>query len=240
MILPTFVKRATSNSGNCFRNGRVRLSTADVSRPFSVLSGIGSTTLRCPIFENSRSNVTSYGRNNRLVNRDIGGGRCGISIQNIHVRWYTPTTQEEEEKEKARVAHLSPEEKEQELRHLNREIAKLETIRGINTGELYTWSGRYKSLVKNYAAPLFIYYWSLWATMGGIVYLGIDFGGFDALYLLERIDSNLGWSLSEKVDPQLGKMGVALILNECLEPVRLPFVVVTLKPVMEIVSPPKY
>ena len=58
--------------------------------------------------------------------------------------------------------------------------------------------------------------------------------------LLERIDSNLGWSLSEKVDPQLGKMGVALILNECLEPVRLPFVVVTLKPVMDIVNPPKY
>ena len=147
---------------------------------------------------------------------------------------------DEEEREKARVSHLSPDEKETELRHLNREIVKLETIRGINTGELYTWTGRYKSLVRNYGLPLFVYYWTLWATMGGVVYLGIDFGGLDAMALLERIDSNLGWSLSDKVDPQLGKMGVALILNECLEPVRLPFVVVTLKPVMDIVSPPKY
>ena len=34
---------------------------------------------------------------------------------------------------------------------------------------------------------------------------GIDFGGLDAMALLERIDSNLGWSVSEKVDPQLGE-----------------------------------
>eukprot|EP00536_Pseudo-nitzschia_multiseries_P001384 jgi/Psemu1/181080/e_gw1.18.3.1 len=149
-------------------------------------------------------------------------------------------TKEEEEIEKARVSHLSPEAKEGELRKLNREIAKLETLRGINTGELYTWSGRYKALVKNYGLPLFVYYWTLWATMGGIVYLGIDFGGLDAMALLERIDANTGWAVSDKVDPQLGKMGVALILNECLEPVRLPFVVVTLKPVMDVVSPPKY
>lgn len=149
-------------------------------------------------------------------------------------------SKDEEDKEKARVSHLSPEEKDKELRNLNREIAKLETLRGINTGELYTWSGRYKTLLKNYALPLFIYYWTLWASMAGVVYLGIDYGGFDAIALLERVDSNLGWSLSEKVDPQMGKVGVALLLNECLEPVRLPFVVVTLKPVMDTVSPPKY
>lgn len=155
-------------------------------------------------------------------------------------RWYTPMTKEEEEIEKARVSHLLPDEKETELRSLNREIAKLETLRGINTGELYTWSGRYKSLLKNYGFPLLVYYWTLWATMGGIVYLGIDFGGVDAMALLQKIDANTGWSVSDKVDPQLGKMGVALILNECLEPIRMPFVVVTLKPVMDIVSPPKY
>jgi len=155
-------------------------------------------------------------------------------------RWYTPLTQEEEDKEKARVSHLSTEEKEKELRQLNREITKLETLRGINTGELYTWSGRYKALVKNYGFPLFVYYWTLWTTMGVSIYLLIDFGGFDAMSLLDKIDTYMGWSLSQKVDPQLGKMGLALVVNECLEPVRLPFVVVTLKPVMDVVSPPKY
>lgn len=53
-------------------------------------------------------------------------------------------TEQEEEKEKARVAHISPEEKDQELRALNRQLVRLERLRGINTGELYTWSGRYK------------------------------------------------------------------------------------------------
>lgn len=53
-------------------------------------------------------------------------------------------TAEEEEKEKARVSHLSAEEKDRELRDLNRQLARLEKLKGINTGELYTWSGRYK------------------------------------------------------------------------------------------------
>ena len=40
-------------------------------------------------------------------------------------RFYTAMTKEEEEQEKARVSHLSPEEKDQELRSLNRQLAKL-------------------------------------------------------------------------------------------------------------------
>lgn len=237
MTLSAFAKLSANHSGGLFRVGHRRLLTFNVSSP--LLSGSDLARLSRPA-----SSFSSGEKSSRPLNSDIvscqqnwsGGSITG----NIYRRWYTPMTREEEEREKARVSHLSPEEKENELRRLNREIAKLETIRGINTGELYTWSGRYKSLVKNYAIPLFVYYWTLWATMGGVVYLGIDFGGFDAMAVLERVDSNFGWSLTEKVDPQLGKMGVALILNECLEPVRLPFVVVTLKPVMEIVNPPKY
>lgn len=243
MIHSAVIKCATSSSGGLFRNGRGRLLAVKPSSSL-LLSGSGLTRFRRPILGTSVCNFSSAFNNNRPLYSDNGGylqnGCAGNNIVNIYRRWYTPMTKDEEEMEKARVSHLSPEEKEKELRHLNREIVKLETIRGINTGELYTWSGRYKSLVKNYGFPLFVYYWALWATMGGVVYLGIDFGGLDAMALLERIDSNLGWSLSATVDPQLGKMGVALILNECLEPVRLPFVVVTLKPVMDIVNPPKY
>lgn len=239
MLLSALAKGATRNSGCFFRSGHGGLSTVNASRSFSLLSGADLARLYRPVLANGACNFSSAHRNSRLLNSNIGS-LSGNNTSNIYHRWYSPMTKEEEDREKARVSHLSPEEKDKELRHLNREIAKLETLRGINTGELYTWSGRYKALVKNYALPLFIYYWTLWATMGGVVYLGIDFGGFDAISLLERVDSNLGWSLSDKVDPQLGKMGVALILNECLEPVRLPFVVVTLKPVMDVVNPPKY
>ena len=155
-------------------------------------------------------------------------------------RWYTPMTDEEQEKEKARVLHLSPEAKEQELRQLNREISRLEMLRGINTGELYTWSGRYKSLMRDYGVPLFVYYWVTWTSMGVLTYLAIDVGGLDAMQMISNVDNYTGWSLATKVDPQLGKIGLALVMNEMLEPVRLPFVVATLKPVMEIINPPKF
>ena len=156
------------------------------------------------------------------------------------LRHYTPMTQTEQEQEKARVLHLSPAEKEEELRKLNREISRLEMLRGINTGELYTWSGRYKNLMRDYAMPLFVYYWMTWTTMGVLVYLSIDVGGFDAMEMIARCDNYTGWSLSEKVDPQLGHIGLTLVLNEMLEPIRLPFVVATLKPAMDTISPPKY
>jgi hypothetical protein len=58
--------------------------------------------------------------------------------------------------------------------------------------------------------------------------------------VLGKFDNFTGWSLTEKVDPALGKIGLALVINELLESIRLPFVVATLKPVMETVSPPKY
>lgn len=63
-------------------------------------------------------------------------------------------TKEEQEQEKGRVASLSSFQKDQELRKLNRELARLEMLRGINTGELYTWSGRYKALARDYGLPL--------------------------------------------------------------------------------------
>ena len=155
-------------------------------------------------------------------------------------RFYTPMTKEDEEKEKARVTHLGPEEKEEELRSYNRDLARLEMLKGINNGELYTWSGKYKALLRNYGLPLFVYYWAVYGTMGITAYLAIDLGGLDAMLVLGRFDDFTGWSLTEKVDPALGKIGLALVVNELLEPIRLPLVVATLKPVMETISPPKY
>ena len=149
-------------------------------------------------------------------------------------------TPEEQEKEKARVHHLSPEEKEKELRQFNREISRLEMLRGINTGEISTWSGRYKTLMRDYGFPLFVYYWVIWTSTGAVTYLAIDLGGLDAMNVISYADSITGFNLSSKVDPQLGKIGLALVVNEMMEPIRLPFVVATLKPVMDTINPPKF
>ena len=65
-------------------------------------------------------------------------------------------------------------------------------------------------------------------------------GGLDAMNVISYADSITGFNLSSKVDPQLGKIGLALVVNEMMEPIRLPFVVATLKPVMDTINPPKF
>jgi hypothetical protein len=79
-----------------------------------------------------------------------------------------------------------------------------------------------------------------------MVYVAIDVGGMDAMMIISKADDALSqltgseWALSKSIDPKLGHIGVAMVLNELLEPIRLPFVVMTLKPTIEFISPPKY
>ena len=49
----------------------------------------------------------------------------------------------------------------------------------------------------------------------------------------------MGWSLSNHVDHTVGTIGLTIAVNELLEPVRLPLVVVTTKPVVDTLFPPK-
>lgn len=70
--------------------------------------------------------------------------------------------------------------------------------------------------------------------------MGIEIGNLDAMAMLARVDEYTGWDLVSKIDPQLGKIGLALMLNEIIEPLRLPAVIVTVKPVMDNIFPPKY
>mmetsp|Transcript_9860 Transcript_9860/g.18907 ORF Transcript_9860/g.18907 Transcript_9860/m.18907 type:complete len:184 (-) Transcript_9860:126-677(-) len=153
-------------------------------------------------------------------------------------RYYTPMTEEEEEKEKARVAALSDFAKEQELRKLNREIARLSMLRGINTGELYTWTGKYKALARDYGFPLVAWYWSIWGVTGLACYAAIEVGGVDAMALIAQADAMTGWDMVNRIDPGLGKIGLALVINEFIEPLRLPVVIMTVKPVMDRLFPP--
>jgi len=189
------------------------------------------------------------GRTNNLLECPLvlAGGSCpsfSITSNNYHRqhqrRHYIPMTAEEEEEEKKRVAGLTEFQKDQELRKLNREIARLEKQRGINTGELYTWSGQYKALARDYGMPLFAWYWACWISTAVLCYGAITVFDIDTMALLAKVDNLTGFSLVDKVDPRLGKIGMAIIANEAIEPVRLPFVIVTLKPVVDRIAPPKY
>lgn len=155
-------------------------------------------------------------------------------------RWYTPFTKQEEDSEKDRVASLSAFQKDQELRKLNREITRLEKLKGINTGEAYTWSGRYKALAREYGMPMVVWYGCVWFSTCLLTYGTITIFNVDVVSLLAQMDARTGWDLVNKVDPQYGKIGMAILINELIEPIRLPIVILTVKPVVDAISPPKY
>jgi hypothetical protein len=149
-------------------------------------------------------------------------------------------TLQEQDAEKERVAQLTPFQKDQELRHLNRQISKLEVLKGINTGELYTWLGKYKALSRDYGMLLMGYYFCCWSLTGASIYAAMTVLDADGTALLQWVDFKMNWDLTSKIDPSFGKIGIALAINELAEPARLPFVIVTVKPVAERFFPTKY
>jgi hypothetical protein len=153
---------------------------------------------------------------------------------------FTPLSPQDEQTEQARVAKLTPFEKEMELRDLNRKIATLEMLRNINTGELYTWRGKFKQLTKDYGVPLLVWYWTVWCGTLACTYGAMELGGLDAISLLAQVDAYTGWTLAQHVSKEVGTIGLALAVNELLEPIRLPLVIVTTKPVVNFFYPPKY
>ncbi|KAI2490457.1 hypothetical protein MHU86_24110 [Fragilaria crotonensis] len=158
------------------------------------------------------------------------------------VRFYTfpsptpPMTTEEEQAEKSRVATLSANQKNEELKIIDQKLALLHMQRGINTGELYTFRGKMKALTRDYGLAFMAWYWTVWTTTAGMVWVGIEVGGFDAIELLVRVDGYMGWTMSQHVDPTIGTIGLVLAVNELLEPLRLPLVVMTTKPVVNLLS----
>ena len=147
-----------------------------------------------------------------------------------------PLSSEEEQAEKERVSSLSDYEKTMELRKLDKKIELLNTYRGINTGELYTFRGKFKALARDYGMGFMAWYWTCWCATGALTYLAIDVGGFDALPLIAKIDGLFGTSVAGSINPQLGNIALALAVNEVLEPVRLPVVVMTTKPVVKYIN----
>jgi hypothetical protein len=151
--------------------------------------------------------------------------------------WYTPMTKEEEDNEKVRISTLTAVDKDQELRKLNRDIAKLQMLRSINTGELETWSGRYKQLVSEYGIPFSIYYGVCWFTTACLIYSSITVFDIDVMLYITKVDTYFNWNLAHKVDPQLGTIGATVAFNELIEPIRLPFVIFTVKPLVDTIFP---
>ena len=137
------------------------------------------------------------------------------------------------------MGSLTPYQKEMELRELDAELARLQTLRGINTGELYTFRGKFKMLSRDYGMGFLAWYWTCWFATAGLSYAAIELGGVDPLVVAAKIETLVGLepcAITGRLDPTLGEVALVVAANECLEPLRLPFVVVTTKPVVNFFS----
>ena len=86
---------------------------------------------------------------------------------------------------------------------------------------------------RDYGFPFLVYWWSLWGVTGVMCYGGITVFEVPVVDYIEVLDVYTGWSLAERIDPELGNVAAAVAVNELLEPVRLPIVVATTKRVVD-------
>jgi hypothetical protein len=77
------------------------------------------------------------------------------------------------------------------------------------------------------------WYYTVWVGMFSAVFVGIEYGGVDALEIISQLDHYTGFDIASRISPTLGSAAVSAAINECLEPIRLVFVVSTTKPVVK-------
>jgi len=116
-----------------------------------MLSTISQRTILAGRFSSpkTRLNLLSNITTTRTGNAASFKKTC-VSINLSSHRFFSVFSKEEEEAENTRVAGLSKYQKEIELRDLDKELARLNTLRGINSGELYTFRGKFKALARDY------------------------------------------------------------------------------------------
>jgi hypothetical protein len=183
-----------------------------------------------------------------LIVAPVAGAATGPwSLVRRGRRQRLPLTQAQQAGERDRLSRLSPQRRERERvclersiadlyqlqDRLKRNISQLEYLRDMNTGAAFSWSERYKATAREYGMPLLAWYGAVWTTTALFCYGTISIFQIDTLQVLRSVDARTGWSLSRKINPTMGKIGMALFANEVLEPIRLPTVLVTIKPVVD-------
>eukprot|EP00397_Hematodinium_sp_SG-2012_P026182 GEMP01027409.1.p1 GENE.GEMP01027409.1~~GEMP01027409.1.p1 ORF type:complete len:203 (+),score=44.68 GEMP01027409.1:234-842(+) len=98
--------------------------------------------------------------------------------------------------------------------------------------------GGIAKLFTEYGAPFVAWYFSLWAgglaTLYGVMQFGLV-GWQDAKEFLIGLGVDKYYDL-DNVDPKTGNFAVAFLLNELVEPLRLPLAIATIKPLMKLLK----
>lgn len=120
------------------------------------------------------------------------------------------------------------------LRAMNRQCAahKTNKERKERNSSIHA-NGGVRALVRDYGWPLAAWYGTVWTATAVLCYGSIAVLQIDPVaQVLKPIDVRMGWTLCQRVSPAAGRWGAALVVNELLEPIRLPLVLATLQPIL--------
>lgn len=91
-------------------------------------------------------------------------------------------------------------------------------------------------LLIQYGAPFAIWYGCVWVSMWLGIYTLLELGLISWEDSVKPLLEGLGLgSYGEKIDPSYGNLIIAFLVNECIEPIRLPFVIATGAPIIKAV-----
>jgi hypothetical protein len=145
---------------------------------------------------------------------------------------------QEDKTERAAVESLEPEERKRRLEDVNAQLRTLQRQRDVLSGDAFSMRGSAKIIARDYGFPFVIYWWACWSVTGVGIFGAISMGGLDPFSLVAAFDGVAGTSLVEflptDLDPLFGNAALAVALNELLEPVRLPLVLLSTPAMMRL------
>ena len=125
--------------------------------------------------------------------------------------------------------HLRDELKKEAETNLKRATMQEAVVSGKNDSFL----GRGKLMATEYGLPFVVYWWGLWIATMPLCIGGLEFFEIDGLALIQGFDNICGdyigvdTDMASKINTEYGRIATGLVLNECLEVVRLPFIIAT-------------
>lgn len=100
--------------------------------------------------------------------------------------------------------------------------------------KLATKKGGLMQVITQYGAPFALWYGTCWAGMLFSIYMLLELGIISWQESLRPLLESLGLAdYADRIDPSMGNLVIAFVVNELIEPVRFPFVLATGIPVIK-------
>ena len=122
------------------------------------------------------------------------------------------------------------------IQQLEKQVQELQAKLGETASKPTTGGSGIRAMIAEKGVPFVIWYGTIWA--GGIAgfYTALE---YDLLSYKSIVDFTKTIGLDriydvEQLDPKKGKLAIAFLANELVEPIRIPLALVTLNPILRI------